>query len=103
MAPARITEPFVSVLSRSRTALGLGICLSMVALAVTGGIPATAAFTPAPPRAQMRHQDFSLADMPGGEYRLGAWHERVGRSRKPIVVTAGHSATIAFALPVDTR
>ena len=102
MAPARITEPFVSVSSRQRTALHLGICLSMVALAVTGGLPTAAAFTPVPARAQMRHQDLSLADVPGGEYRLSAWHERLGRSRKPIVVVAGRTATIEFALPVGT-
>ena len=250
MAPARITEPFVSVLSRPRTALRLGICLAMVSLAVTGGMPTTAALhtgagdgknrrhrapggatrgihpvrrlpvTPRHPsatptraseianvvvfvkdaprdgtltsmRAQMRQQDegfvprlvaitrgstvefpnsdpffhnvfslsrgatfdlgrfprgesrsraftrpglvkvychlhsqmsaaimvfdhshftipegnghFSLADVPAGEYRLSAWHERVGESSKSIVVTAGRTVTIEFALPVDSQ
>ena len=250
MAPAKITEPFVSVLSRPRTALRLGICLSVVSLAVTGGVPTTAAFTPAPAtgkidgtvrlvsppeasmqsgaypsrrvtrpptptraseianvvvfvkdaprdgtltsmRTQMRQQDegfvprlvaitrgstvefpnsdpffhnvfslsrgatfdlgrfprgesrsraftrpglvkvychlhsqmsaaimvfdhshftipegdghFSLADVPAGEYRLSAWHERVGESSKSIVVTAGRTVTIEFTLPVDTQ
>jgi plastocyanin len=46
---------------------------------------------------------FSLADVPAGEYRLSAWHERVGESSKAIVVTAGRTATIEFTLPVDTQ
>jgi len=251
MAPARITEPFGSVLSRPRTALRLAICLAAVSLAVTGGVPTTAASKPGPApgtgkidgivrlvapqgvpirsgaypsryvpapttpraaeisnvvvfvkdaprdgalpsmRAQMRQQDegfvprlvaitrgstvefpnsdpffhnvfslsrgatfdlgryprgesrsraftrpglvkvychlhsqmsaaimvfdhshftipegdghFSLADVPAGEYRLSAWHERVGESSKSIVVTAGRTVTIEFALPVDSQ
>ena len=46
---------------------------------------------------------FSLADVPAGEYRLSAWHERVGESSKSIVVTAGRTVTIEFALPVDSQ
>jgi plastocyanin len=252
MAPARITEPFLSVLSLPRTTLRLGICLAILTLAVTGGTPTTAASNPGlaapatgkiegtvrliapegspiasgaypsrrvsrPPvrqseisnvvvfvkdaprdgalpamRAQMRQQDegflprllaitrgstvefpngdpffhnvfslsrgatfdlgrfprgesrsrafthpglvkvychlhsqmtasimvfdhshftipsvngghFSLADVPAGEYRLSAWHERIGESSKSIVVSAGRTATIEFALPVETQ
>ena len=32
---------------------------------------------------------FVLADVPAGQYRLSAWHERIGESAKNIVVEAG--------------
>ena len=46
---------------------------------------------------------FVLADVPAGEYRLSAWHERIGESAKSIVVEAGRVARIEFALPVETQ
>jgi plastocyanin len=46
---------------------------------------------------------FALADVPAGAYRLSAWHERIGESSKNIVVEAGRTVTIEFALPVDTQ
>lgn len=47
--------------------------------------------------------DFVLADVPAGEYRLSAWHERIGESSKAIVVEAGRTVRIEFALPVGTE
>lgn len=46
---------------------------------------------------------FTLDDVPAGEYRLSAWHERIGESSRNIVVEAGRAATIEFALPVEDR
>ena len=46
---------------------------------------------------------FAIADVPAGEYRLAAWHERIGESAKPIVVEAGRTVRIEFALPVETQ
>ena len=46
---------------------------------------------------------FTLADVPAGEYRLSAWHERIGESAKSIVVEAGRIVRIEFALPVETQ
>jgi plastocyanin len=46
---------------------------------------------------------FALADVPAGEYRLSAWHERIGESAKSIVVEAGRTVRIEFALPVETQ
>jgi len=57
------------------------------------------------PHFTIPHADgrFVLADVPAGEYRLSAWHERIGESSKTIAVEAGRTATIEFALPVETR
>ena len=46
---------------------------------------------------------FALSDVPAGEYRLSAWHERIGESSKAIVVEAGRTVRIEFALPVRTE
>lgn len=46
---------------------------------------------------------FALAAVPPGEYRLSAWHERIGESSKAIVVEAGRTVRIEFALPVRTE
>jgi hypothetical protein len=46
---------------------------------------------------------FALPDVPPGEYRLSAWHERIGESPKQIVVEAGRTTRIEFALPMDTQ
>jgi plastocyanin len=46
---------------------------------------------------------FALADVPPGEYRLSAWHERIGESSKAIVVEANRTVRIEFALPVRTE
>jgi plastocyanin len=46
---------------------------------------------------------FAIADVPAGEYRLAAWHERIGEGAKPIVVEAGRTVRIEFALPVETQ
>ena len=46
---------------------------------------------------------FALPDIPVGEHRLSAWHERIGESAKQIVVEAGKTVRIEFALPVETQ
>ena len=73
MAPARITEPFVSVLSRPRTTLRLGICLAMVSLALTGAVPTTAAPNPAAaPATGKIDGTVRLVASPGEPIRSGA-------------------------------
>lgn len=44
---------------------------------------------------------FALADVPAGEMRLSAWHERIGESSKDITVEAGRTTRVEFALPVE--
>ena len=44
---------------------------------------------------------FALNDVPAGEQRISAWHERIGESAKQIVVEAGRTVRIEFALPVE--
>jgi hypothetical protein len=46
---------------------------------------------------------FALTDVPAGQYRLSAWHERIGESAKDITVEAGRTVKIEFALPVETQ
>jgi plastocyanin len=46
---------------------------------------------------------FELSGVPPGEHRLSAWHERIGESAKQIVVEAGRTTRIEFALPVETQ
>jgi plastocyanin len=44
---------------------------------------------------------FVLADVPPGEHRVSAWHERIGESAKPIVVEPGRTIRVEFSLPVE--
>jgi plastocyanin len=44
---------------------------------------------------------FALDNIPPGEHRLSAWHERIGESAKPLIVEAGRTARIEFALPME--
>jgi len=44
---------------------------------------------------------FAMDDVPVGEYRVSAWHERIGESAKPVVVDAGRTSRVEFALPVE--
>ena len=44
---------------------------------------------------------FVLADVPAGDLRLSAWHERIGESSKNIAVEAGRTTRVEFALPVE--
>jgi plastocyanin len=46
---------------------------------------------------------FVLEDVPAGEHRVSAWHERIGESAKQIVVEPGRTVRVEFALPVETR
>jgi plastocyanin len=44
---------------------------------------------------------FVLNDVPAGEHRVSAWHERIGESAKSLIVEAGRTVRVEFALPVD--
>jgi plastocyanin len=46
---------------------------------------------------------FALGEVPAGQYRLSAWHERIGESAKDITVEPGRTVKIEFALPVETQ
>jgi plastocyanin len=46
---------------------------------------------------------FALGDVPAGEWRLSAWHERIGESQKTILVQAGRTVRVEFALPVESE
>ena len=44
---------------------------------------------------------FVLSDVPVGEYRLSAWHERIGESSKQVTIEPGRTTRVEFALPVE--
>jgi plastocyanin len=46
---------------------------------------------------------FALDNVPPGQYRLSAWHERIGENVTPITVPPGGTARASFALPIDVR
>ena len=46
---------------------------------------------------------FRLDDVPAGQYKLGAWHERIGENITPVAVTPGSTATVTFVLPIDVQ
>ena len=46
---------------------------------------------------------FALDNVPPGEHQLSAWHERIGESAKPLIVEAGRTARLEFALPMEGR
>jgi hypothetical protein len=41
---------------------------------------------------------YALTEIPPGQYRLVAWHERLGRVEQPVTVTAGQTATVAIRM-----
>jgi plastocyanin len=47
------------------------------------------------------HGTFVIDDVPAGERRVSAWHERIGESAKPIVVEPGRTVRVEFSLPVE--
>jgi plastocyanin len=44
---------------------------------------------------------FTLQGVPPGTYTIVAWHKTAGFFRKKIEVTANHSASVQFAIPID--
>jgi hypothetical protein len=46
---------------------------------------------------------FVLADVPAGQYRLAAWHERIGENITLIDVKPGGTARATFVLPIDVQ
>ena len=46
---------------------------------------------------------FVLAGVPGGRYRLAAWHERIGESISAVDVKPGGTARVTFVLPIDVQ
>lgn len=43
---------------------------------------------------------FALPDVPAGEYRLVAWHERIQPAVQPVRVQAGATSTVRFEIPL---
>jgi plastocyanin len=46
---------------------------------------------------------FALTEIPAGEYRLSAWHERIGESPKIVRVEPGATVRVEFSLPFETQ
>jgi len=46
---------------------------------------------------------FDIPDVPAGEQRLTAWHERLGDTTIPIRVEPGRGASVEFTLPVPAQ
>lgn len=46
---------------------------------------------------------FVLENVPAGQYRLAAWHERIGENVTPIEVTPGGTTRATFVLPIDVQ
>jgi plastocyanin len=46
---------------------------------------------------------FVLTNVPAGDYRLVAWHERVGEQVARVLVEPGQAASVEIALPVADR
>ena len=46
---------------------------------------------------------FTLDDVPAGQYKLAAWHERIGENVTPVEVTPGGTAKVTFVLPIDVQ
>jgi hypothetical protein len=46
---------------------------------------------------------FDIPDVPAGEQRLTAWHERLGDTTIPVRVEPGRGASIEFTLPVPAQ
>lgn len=43
---------------------------------------------------------FTIADVPEGERKVVAWHERIGERQETVRVTPGGSTSVSFTLPV---
>jgi plastocyanin len=46
---------------------------------------------------------FDIPDVPAGDQRLTAWHERLGDTTIPIRVEPGRGASVEFTLPVPAK
>jgi plastocyanin len=46
---------------------------------------------------------FVLSEIPAGEYRLSAWHERIGESPKTVRVEPNATVRVEFSLPMETH
>jgi hypothetical protein len=43
---------------------------------------------------------FAIDDVPPGDYKVSAWHERIGESTQVVHIEAGRPAEVQFALPI---
>jgi plastocyanin len=46
---------------------------------------------------------FTLNGIPPGNYRISAWHPRIGESTHDVLIEAGRPATVEFVLPVEAQ
>jgi plastocyanin len=44
--------------------------------------------------------EFSIEDVPAGEYSLVAWHERIGERKERVTIRPGATTDVVFSLPV---
>jgi plastocyanin len=47
--------------------------------------------------------DFTIPDVPAGDYEVVAWHERVGEVTLATSVAAGRASSLAFSLPLTDQ
>jgi hypothetical protein len=47
--------------------------------------------------------DFTIPDVPAGDYEVVAWHERVGEVTLATSVTAGRASSLSFSLPLTDQ
>jgi hypothetical protein len=48
-------------------------------------------------------RSFVIEEVPAGQYRLAAWHERIGENITSIDVIPGGTARARFVLPIDVQ
>jgi plastocyanin len=46
---------------------------------------------------------FTIDDVPAGNYKVSAWHERIGENSQPVKIEPGRASDIQFALPIGAK
>ena len=46
---------------------------------------------------------FAIDDVPPGDYKVIAWHERIGENTQPVRIEPGRPSEIHFALPISSK
>jgi plastocyanin len=46
---------------------------------------------------------FAIDDVPPGNYKVSAWHERIGENTQPVRIEPGRPSEVQFALPISSK
>jgi hypothetical protein len=46
---------------------------------------------------------FAIDDVPAGNYKVSAWHERIGENSQPLKIDSGRTSEIQFGLPITIK